>query len=311
MKFLIVADETCIMKPIVSIVLKKSCLQPLLVLLFFISGCSGDKGTYTPLGEKKTGQKGDGLVLGVMPSLPPTKLFTKFQPLADYLTKITGKIVTVSTAPNFQEYIARLQNGKYELILPNPYQYVMVSRTPGYTPLAKVSGIPFKGLIVVRKDSGINSISDLKGKRIAYPDPSALAATMQVRAFLKRNGIVPERDTKESYAASQDSVIFGVHERLFDAAGTWPETLERVPDDIMKDLKILVETETLPQRPVAVRADIPQETASKVKSSLLGMANDPEGQKVLASMGYKGFDDTSDREYDKVREWARKNGYSF
>lgn len=304
-------DESYIMRLIVNIVLKKSYLRSLIVLLLFISGCSGDKGTYTPLGEKKTGQKEDRLVLGVMPSLPPTKLFTKFQPLADYLTKTTGKVVTVSTAPNFQEYLVRLQKGEYELILPNPYQYVLVSRAPGYTPLAKVSGIPFKGLIVVRKDSGINSISDLKGKKIAYPDPSALAATMQVRAYLKRNGIDPERDTKESYAASQDSVIFSVHQRLFDAAGTWPETLDRIPDDIRKELKVLAETETLPHRPIAVRGDISQETARKVKNSLLVMADDPEGQKILASMGYKGFDDTSDREYDKVREWARGNGFKF
>lgn len=296
---------------IVNIGLKKSYLRSLIVIILFISGCSGDKGVYTPLGEKKTGQKEDRLVLGVMPSLPPTKLFTKFQPLADYLTKTTGKVVTLSTAPNFQEYVARLKNGEYELILPNPYQYVLVSKAPGYTPLAKVSGIPFKGLIVIRKDSGINSISDLKGKKIAYPDPSALAATMQVRAYLKRNGIDPERDTKESYAASQDSVILSVHQRLFDAAGTWPETLDRIPDDIRKELKILAETETLPHRPIAVRSDIPQDTALKIKGSLLGMANDQEGKKVLDSMGYKGFDDTSDREYDKVREWAGKNGFKY
>ena len=301
------AVEACIMQLIVDVVFKKTCL---VIVFLFIFGCNGDKGIYTPLGEKKAEDK-DRLVLGIMPSLPPTKLFTKFQPLADYLTKTTGKVVTISTAPNFQEYLVRLQNGEYELILPNPYQYVLVSRAPGYTPLAKVSGIPFKGLIVVRKDSGINDISGLKGKKIAYPDPSALAATMQVRAFLKRNGIVPERDTKESYAASQDSVIFSVHQRLFDAAGTWPETLDRIPKDTRKELKILAETETLPHRPIAVRADISQETALKVKNSLIGMADDPEGQKVLASVGYKGFDDTSDREYDKVREWAGKNGYPF
>lgn len=304
-------DESCIMRFNVDIMLKKSYLRPLLVILLFISGCSGDKSVYTPIGEKSPGQKEDRLVLGVMPSLPPTKLFTKFQPLADYLTKTTGKVVTISTAPNFQEYVARLKNGEYELILPNPYLYVMVSRAPGYIPLAKVSGIPFKGIIIVRKDSSINNISDLKGKKIAYPDPSALAATMQVRAFLKRNGIDPERDTKESYAASQDSVIFSVHQRLFDAAGTWPETLDRIPDDVSKDLKILAETETLPHRPIAVRADISKETVQKIKNSLLSMADDPDGQKILASMGYKGFEDTSDREYDKVREWAGKNGFKY
>ncbi|MDO8444656.1 MAG: phosphate/phosphite/phosphonate ABC transporter substrate-binding protein [Deltaproteobacteria bacterium] len=279
--------------------------------VLLLAGCSNGKVDYIPKGEKVAGENRERLVLGVMPSLPPTKLFTKYQPLADYLTRKTGKEVVISTAPNFQEYMVRLQKGEYEMILPNPYQYIMVSKSPGYAPLVKISGIPFQGFIVVRKDSGINGIQDLKGKKIAYPDPSALAATMQVRAYLKRNGIDPERDTRESYAASQESVIFGVHQRLFDAAGTWPEALEGTPDDIRKGLKVLAETETLPHRPIAIRSDIPSDVSEKVKKALLSMNDDPEGHNILASIGYHAFEAVSDKDYDKVREWARKNGYPF
>lgn len=289
---------------------KRYALWLFLMSAFLFFGCR-EKGNYTPSGEKMVEEKGGSLVLGVMPSLPPTKLFMKYQPLADYLTKKSGIPVTISTAPSFQEYIVRLQNGEYELILPNPYQYIMVSKTLGYTPLAKVRGVPFQGLIVVRKDSGISNVADLKGKKIAYPDPSALAATMQVRAYLKRQGIDPERDTMESYAASQDSVILGVYQRLFDAAGTWPEALDAMPDDIRRELKVLAETETLPHRPIAVRGDVPSDLADKVKDALLLIGNDPEGQNILASLGYKGFEEASDSDYDEVRRWAKKNGFPF
>ena len=282
-----------------------------IIAAFLFWGCSNGKVDYIPKGEKVAGEKRERLVLGVMPSLPPTKLFTKYQPLADYLTRKTGKEVVISTAPNFQEYIVRLQKGEYEMILPNPYQYIKVSKTPGYAPLVKIAGIPFQGFIVVRKDSRINSIQDLKGKKIAYPDPSALAATMQVRAYLKRNGIDPEKDTRESYAASQESVIYGVHQRLFDAAGTWPEALEGIPDDIRKGLKVLAETETLPHRPIAIRSDISSDVSEKVKKALLGMKDEPEGRNILASIGYHAFEAASDNDYDAVREWARKNGYPF
>ncbi len=278
------------------------------VLLF--AGCSNGKADYIPKGEDAANEKKDRLVLGIMPSLPPTKLYTKFRPLADYLTRKTGKEVVISTAPNFQEYIIRLQKGEYELILPNAYQYIMVSKYQGYIPLVKVKGIPYKGLIVVRKDSGINNISDLKGKKIAYADPTALYATMQVKVYLKEHGIDSENDMQESFAASQDSVILGVYQKLFDAAGTWPEAFDAMSGDTRTQLKVLAETETLPSRPVAVRADIPQEMAEKVKSALINMMSDPEGQKILASLGCE-FEGASDRDFDKVREWARKNGYPF
>lgn len=282
----------------------------LLAIPLLFTGCKGAEGDYIPKGEKAADRK-DRIVLGVAPSLPPTKLFTQFQPLADYLARKTGKEIVLSTAQSHPAYLERLKNGEYELIFPNPYHYILASKAAGYTPIAKVYGIPFQGLIVVRRDSGIDKISDLKGKKIAYPAPLALAATMQVRAYLKRQGIDPERDTRETYAASQESVIYGVHQRLFDAAGTWPEALEAIPDDVRRELKVLAETETLPHRPMAIRNDVPSDVSEKLKNAILGMKDDPEGRSILASIGYKGFEDTSDRDYDKVREWARKNGYQF
>lgn len=283
----------------------------LAMVFFFVSGCGEEKTGYAPHGSKRTENKGNRLVLGVLPSLPPTRLIKTFQPLADYLTKKTGFDVVIATAPNFDLYTERLRNGEYELAFPNPYQYIMASKTPGYKPLVRVSGLPFQGLIVVRKDSGIAGIRDLKGKTIAYPDPFALAATMQVRAYLKREGIHPEKDTTESYAASQDSVLLGVHDKLFDAAGTWPEALEALPDDVRKELRVLASTETLPHRPIAVRADIFPVVAGKVKDALLGMSGDPEGLKILISLGYKGFEEAFDKDYNVVREWAKRNGYPY
>src|SRR3990172_11540815 len=115
-----------------------------ILAVLLLAGCSNGKADYIPKGEKVGGEKGGRLVLGVAPSLPPTKLFTKFQPLADYLARKTGKEIVISTAPNFHEYIVRLQKGEYEMIVPNPYQYIMVSKSPGYAPLVKISGIPFQ-----------------------------------------------------------------------------------------------------------------------------------------------------------------------
>ncbi|MEZ4694041.1 MAG: PhnD/SsuA/transferrin family substrate-binding protein [Aliarcobacter sp.] len=36
----------------------------------------------------------------------------------------------------------------------------------------------FRGIFLVRKDSGIKNFEDLKGKKISYPAPTALAATI-------------------------------------------------------------------------------------------------------------------------------------
>lgn len=291
--------------------LRRPHIIVLSMVFFFISGCGEEKTGYAPHGSKRSEKKGNRLVLGVMPSLPPTRLLKIYQPLADYLADKTGFDVVIATAPNLELYGERLKNGEYELAFPNPYQYILVSKAPGYKPLVRVSGTPFQGLIVVRKDRGIAGIQDLKGKTIAYPDHFALAATMQVRVFLKREGIHPGKDIIESYAASQDSVLLGVHDKLFDAAGSWPEAMEALPDDVRRELRVLASTETLPHRPISVRGDILPEVAGKVKDALLGMSGDPEGLKILVSLGYKGFEEAFDQDYNVVREWAKRNGYPY
>lgn len=291
--------------------LRRPHIIVLAMVFFFISGCGEEKAGYAPHGSKRSENKGNRLVLGVMPSLSPTRLLKTYQPLADYLANKTGFDVVIATAPNFELYAERLRNGEYELAFPSPYQYVLESKASGYRPLVRVSGAPFQGLIVVRKDSGIAGIQDLKGKNIAYPDPFALAATMQVRAYLKREGILPGKDIAESYAASQDSVLLGVHDKLFDAAGSWAEAVEALPDDVRRELRVLASTETLPHRPIAVRGDIFPDVAVKVKDALLGMSGDPEGLKILRSLGYNGFEEAFDKDYNIVREWAKRNGYPY
>lgn len=80
----------------------------------------------------------------------------------------------------------------------------------------------FRGIILVRKDSGIKSVKDLVGKNISYPAPTALAATMMPQWYLHIHGINIHTDITNSYVGSQESSIMNVFLGKSAAGATWP-----------------------------------------------------------------------------------------
>ena len=79
----------------------------------------------------------------------------------------------------------------------------------------------FRGIILVRKDSGIRKVTDLKGKKVSYPAPTALAATMMPQYYLHTHGIDVNRDIENLYVGSQESSIMNVLRGHVAAGATW------------------------------------------------------------------------------------------
>lgn len=68
----------------------------------------------------------------------------------------------------------------------------------------------FRGIILVRKDSGISKVIDLKGRAVSFPAPTALAATMMPQFYMQNNGIDVMNDIEIQYVGSQKSSIMNV-----------------------------------------------------------------------------------------------------
>jgi len=63
----------------------------------------------------------------------------------------------------------------------------------------------FRGIILVRKDSAIENVADLKGKAVSYPAPTALAAAMMPQYYLQTHGLDVMNDLDNRYVGSQAS----------------------------------------------------------------------------------------------------------
>ena len=282
-----------------------------LSLSFFISGCSGDDSqVYEPLYSDSPLQiKNKIYVFGVHPLHNPQLLFKIYQPMVDYVNaRIKGSELRLEASRNYAAFDEKLFSGYFDFSLPNPYQTVMAAKK-GYKIFGKMGDDEnFRGIILVRKDSGINKVTDLRGKTVSYPAPTALAATMMPQWYMLQNGLDVNHDITNSYVGSQESSIMNVFLGKSAAASTWPppwKAFIKERPEVARQVEIKWQTPPLPNNGLVVRDDVPQALVDTVSQIIFSMQNDEEGAKILSAMELSRYEKANDATYDRVREFLR------
>ena len=169
----------------------------------------------------------------------------------------------------------------------------------------------YAGLIVVKKDSGINSLSDLKGKIISFEEPHSTSATVLPRMLLeekklklaqvKSPGMVQPDTVGFTYGTDGNSINVLITGRA-DAATTIHREYDRLKPEIRDSLKIIGTTMTVPRNLVAYRKDIDPRVAKELTQILLNMDKDTEGQGVLKrSQNTTKFDEIPPGSLDQLK----------
>jgi len=192
--------------------------------------------------------------------------------------------------------------------MPNPYQTVQ-SLKHGYRVFAKMADDEdFRGIILVRRDSGINSVADLKGKAVSYPAPTALAATMMPQYYLHTHGIDVNRDIENRYVGSQESSIINVLRGHVAAGATWPvpwKLFSAEKPRLAEQLEVKWQTEPLQNNGWVVRKDLPSDITEKFTAVLLSLNQHQQGRELLARVPVSRFEAANDASYGPVQDFLK------
>src|SRR5437879_9112274 len=161
------------------------------------------------------------LKFGFTPVLSEPEMRAEFEPLMGYLSDSIGRKVTLYIAKDYGDLRTQMENGSVDIGSFSPFAYVDAVRGGKIRIIAQsiIEGsATYRGIIVARKDSGIKSIADLKGKRFAFVDPKSASGYVYPRAMLIEKGIDPETYFKETmFAGNHDKVIAAVLDGRADA----------------------------------------------------------------------------------------------
>jgi phosphonate transport system substrate-binding protein len=247
----------------------------------------------------------------VHPLHNPQLLAEAYQPLVDHLNRqmsqarIEAKI-ELEASRDYQAYEEKFRTRGPQILLPNPWQTLEAMKV-GYRVIAMAGDAEdFKGIFIVRKDGGIKTPADLKGKTVSYPSPTALAACIMPQYYLHQYGIDVNRDIQNAYVGSQESSIMNAYLGKSAAAATWPppwRLFQRDHPAEAAQLELIWETPPLMNNSVMLRDDVPTAVGTTIRQALLELVQTAEGQKILAGMSTARFHAADDASYAKVREY--------
>lgn len=281
----------------------------LIALLLVGCGQNQGEGVAEPRYANTSPVKSQEYVFAIHPLHNPARLFEMYGPLIDYLNQAIPDVrFRLEASRNYEEFETKLYAGKPDFALPNPYQTLIALRY-GYHVIAKMGDDDmFVGVILIRRDSAIRQVSDLKGKKISYPAPTALAATMMPQYFLYTQGLDVGRDVENLYVGSQESSIMNVYLGHVAAGATWSlpwlEFQAEHPDKA-SELEARWMTEPLINNGVVARDDVPVELTQKVAQSLDRLHTTEEGKAILARIKLSRFELADDQRYQVIEDFLR------
>jgi phosphonate transport system substrate-binding protein len=263
-----------------------------LVALASILICAGLSGKAAGAGDDP-----QGLTFAIVPQQSASKLAQIWAPILEYLRRESGLTLEFRTAPDIPAFESRLAAGEEDIAYMNPLHYTVFSEMPGYRAFAKARDKRIKGILVVRKDSPIQSPRELDGATLAFPAPGAFAASVLTRAYLTGEGI---RFTPR-YVSSHDSVYRTVAKGLYPAGGGVLRTFDSIQADVREQLRVLWTTTGYTPHAFAAHPRVPSDTVERLARAMVSMDADERGRALLKTLSVKGFQAANDSDWDDVR----------
>lgn len=208
--------------------------------------------------------------LAVVPQLTAGEMYRNWSPVVDALAQ-AGVPCELSIHPSIARFEPEFLQGKADLVFLNPYHMVMAYRAHGYAPLLR-DRRPLEGLLLVAQDSPVQSLAQLQGRRISFPAPNALAASLYIRAMLEKT---LRLRYEAHYASTHSNALRQVLAGDSVAAGVVRTTFELEAPEIRQRLRVLYATPALAPHPLAAHPRLPQPVRQTVHEVFLALARDP------------------------------------
>ncbi len=251
------------------------------------------------------------LILAVHPYLPSQEITRRFTPLADYLARQLGRPVSVRVGRDYEEHIAAIGKDQVDIAFMGPAQYILVVDRHGPKPLLarmEVNRQPLlHGTIVVRQDSPLRKVTDLKGKRFAYTDPDSTMGHLVPQYVLLKAG-VPERALgRHQFLGAHKNVALAVLAGDFDAGAVKEEVFQEFAP---KGLRALATLPPVADHLFVARANFPPEDIEKLRQALWHLKDTPKGTALMEGVhkGMTALVPAADKDYDSLRTILRAVG---
>jgi phosphonate transport system substrate-binding protein len=196
------------------------------------------------------------LIFAYVPVEDPAVYATPFLDLLRHIERVTGKKTQYFGPQNYAAQIEAMRSGRLHITAYSTGSVPFAVNLAGAVPFAVMGddkgGAGYHLVVIAQAGNArINSVADLKGKRVAHVSPTSNSGHQAPVYFFSKMGVVPGKDYEIAFTGKHDNSILGVVNGDYDAAAVADTVLERMVNrGVVKrtDYKIIY---TSPLFPVA------------------------------------------------------------
>lgn len=256
------------------------------------------------------------LRISAIPDEAPTELQRKFKPLAEYLSKETGMKVEFTPVTDYAAVVEALATKKIDMAWLGGFTYVQTKiRTNGTANpiIQRTEDEKFTSVFIVPADSPLKTLSELKGKTIAFGSPSSTSGHLMPRYFLMQAGVNPDKDFKNiAFSGAHDATVAFVASGKADVgalnASVWTKLNEANNPNALKS-KVLSTTPPYFDYNWTVRGDLDPATVKKITEAFLKLdASNPNYKEIMDLQRASKYVTTKSSNYDDIEKAARSAG---
>jgi len=230
--------------------------------------------------------------------------------LVEYLNAHLPNVrVKVHACVDWNEYLSFLNQGKFDIGLVNGI-VACEATNYGYSICGKVSSDePYSSLIITQKNSGINKVTDLKGKKVALVPSNTIPSTMMGMYYLYDNGLdvnlLIHKENVASFEAGIISVYLGKSAAAICPRRNWSVYVREHPEMLSK-VEIKWETEPLEQNAVLIKNTVDKKVVSDLMNLLFSMHDAKDAQPALQKLDITGFEKADNEVYKPMLDFKLK-----
>lgn len=259
----------------------------------------------------------DELRIGLIPEMNVFEQVERYQGLADHLSEELERPVRLSMVSGYGNIVDRLRNQDLDAAFLGSFTGALASAQLGMEPIARPVNADgtstYYGQIFVRRDSRIQNLEDLKGKRLALVEYATTAGYVFPLAYFSQHGVENLEDyfSEVRLWGSHDASLLAVLDGRADvgsAKNTIFPWLARSDPRVESELRVLASSQRVPSNALFVVKSTDPSLRVQLRSMLLSLEEHEQGQKVLERLGVLGFRATTLEDYDVVFSMAAAAG---
>ena len=248
-----------------------------------------------------------------IPDEAPTELQRKFKPLGEYLEKEIGMKVEFIPLSDYPASVEALVAKKVDLVWFGGFTFVQayIRSNKNVTPLVqREEDQKFTSVFISRVDSGINQLSDLKGKTLSFGSPSSTSGHLMPRSYLLAEKIDPDTDLKQiSFSGAHDATIAAVVGGKVQAGALNASVWNKFVQDKKVDTSVVKVFYTTPpyfDYNWTVRSDLDAKLQEKIRNAFLKLdIKKPEDKVILDLQRATKFIPTKAENYKAIDSAAK------